>query len=228
MKRLEDYTRDELLALTEETLADIVDLECAIAGVPPLPAEPVAPVRPANISDVEIFECCGLPFLSEDDAVQVMRLVAGMRIADVRYEWQLSTNYVKGSTLAAPSIECKRLASAARYAELEPALRTHKVASDAYDAARKAWQEIASRRAEVRDAVLERISAARGESQDRERLQQHFARYLELADGDRSVAVRFLRDTCSALAAAHPDVMAELERVEPTHAPEASSLAELL
>ena len=68
LKRFEDYTKEELNALSGEQVLKIIDIECAFAGKPFIPDMPLMPDVPVFKPDKIAYECAGYAFENIEDA----------------------------------------------------------------------------------------------------------------------------------------------------------------
>jgi hypothetical protein len=79
MKRLSDYTDSELLATyNADKISTLIDLECAIAGIPLLPTLPVKPVKPKVAPDVTAFKVGNWYFTNQNEALKALKAFDGL------------------------------------------------------------------------------------------------------------------------------------------------------
>lgn len=192
-------TDEELAALTEEQIERYIDLACAQRGIRLLPPEPKKPELTAEpLPDVTLFKVGSWYFTDENEARALLDLLY-KSTSMVDKEWTEVGKYrlSKDSPLEswnAPKLERSSAYSRSLYAEYEAIFEKNEREREAYEAKRKEYDEILRQRAEVESEILTAIQDAVARINKRERLQKEFQRYLDLAEGDRRVAMRFFRD----------------------------------
>ena len=203
MRRYDELTDDQLLELTEEQIQDLIDLECAIEGVPLLPTAPVEPTPPIEPLDVVVYGAAGMYFEKEQDARDITAFINERLPVGVGYDYSTygGTYYVDGSREAVAKVEPKRVLSRRAYEAVRAELIRYKGLKTAYDTAKKQYDGIASRREDAEGRVRAKVAVATEERQAAQQAQQVFLRYVKLADGDESLARRFMREALPEMAA---------------------------
>lgn len=193
MKTFDELTDEEVLALTSEEVQRYIDRESAEAGIPLLVPPGPKPDASALQPDLLLFSVGGLYFSNRQDALRVLDTLA---VCPSRHD----LSYVSGPSYqqkGTPSDNDLSIAEirvlseqtannrAAAIAESERAKKQWEIRNSAYQSAqikrRQIAEEITERRARLQDREIERIQVR----------EQH-ARYLDLADGNRRTAARFL------------------------------------
>lgn len=196
MNRIDDYTSGELLALTEEEIAQLIDVESAFRGVALLPPCPTPPEEVRVGPDVTIFAAGGEEFMKEEDAQKVCDLINSLPrttsyCIEGRYSYS-GPRGVKHDPDAAPLTPQKRVYwTEAYYDKHRSVLAAYREAKATYDRDQKEFERIRGERDEIA-AEIYRIRSEENERRSvREEIQRKFDRYVELANGDRGQALKF-------------------------------------
>ena len=91
------------------------------------------------------------------------------------------------------SIDAERFFSVAGWERQKAAIMAYDRAKKRYDEERNEHQRLSNLRNEVREEIDERVARVRRAAAHRKNLIDGFEPYVELADGDRTVAMRFYR-----------------------------------
>jgi hypothetical protein len=197
MKRLEDWSRNELLNMTDEQRAELADLECAYEGIPLLPLRPVKPEVKYPEKDVEIYHVDNFDFTSLDEAQAYVAFVSGLTsIVTLDYDYNTGSydsKYIKKERLPKFDIEKKSAYCAETYAELRSEIVRAKAIETTYSEQASKYKK--SR--DERNSIYERIDSAVSEAwelkQREDTLTAAFGKYVTLA-GDREIALKLLQD----------------------------------
>lgn len=191
MKTFDDLTESELVALTDAEFDRFVMMEAAEAGfdIPvdpgPAPSKKIAP-------DMELFSVQCPWFAERAHAENIARIINS-------YPTSYKQGWMPGySDHKAEPVDEQVQVVTSRMFSLELAGRT----SDALAAAaaeHQAWQKRKNeydrayqRRNDIARELREKLIAARQTTRDRETIRQQHKQFLELADGSRRTAARFL------------------------------------
>jgi len=196
MKAFDELTTEERAALNEEMIRYYIDRACAEQGVQLLPpgGEPIAPTLDVIADDLEVWSVGTMKFTEKADAE---RLLGVLNTAASRIGWR----YLSGPSyrkVADPTLkdsvhlEVERILSSERAAQMRERIEAAEREKTAYGQAREAWDTITRARQAVSKEIRDAVDAAQTELYRRGALEQLFARYLELANGDRQIAARFL------------------------------------
>lgn len=198
MKRLEDYTREELINITDEEKKLLIEIEAMCEGVE-IPEEPkyleeVFVDRP----DMEVYEVevGDLIYTSKEEAEKVVSFLNSTSRGELDYKYEngYDRKYYKpvNDLVSAKSI---RAYSYEKYQQIGKLLKANKNAKEVnnklkseYTDAVKGYNDIV---AEVQEAIDNAVYA----QQTEERYKIAYARYIELANGDKEVAQKFFRNT---------------------------------
>jgi hypothetical protein len=200
--RIDDMTDAEVAQLSEEQIQKLIDLECAEEGIP-LTDEPISlPPPPMLEADTEVFEVSGnFAFASEDDARSLAKLVNGTRRLEIAHDWKpvhpAAKRYINGHSNDPINITVSRVMSLAQYERCKVELAGDARAREVAEAQRADHKLVAEQRAKIESRGRDECLAARARTARRAFLRGEFDRYLELADNDRTIAMRFFEKAYS-------------------------------
>ena len=75
MKRIGEYTEDELITLEDKEINDIIDYECALTGVSLLPESPTMPIKSEVVPDITAYEVGDFTFMEQEDALKLVEYI---------------------------------------------------------------------------------------------------------------------------------------------------------
>lgn len=191
-KRFDDMTDAEVLALTEEQIAYIIDFECADNGSGLLPPDPgPAPEPLKDMKDLTVFEFGGLFFSTHAQAFAVSEVAA------MQEQWE--TKYVNGyygdqavqRREKPEEITPRKFYSLAGWDAAKGLVVKYSADKKEWDERTAEYKKIADTRASSTEWIRNRISEVRDEDWRRQRAVSELARYVELAEGDEAMARRF-------------------------------------
>lgn len=194
MKRIDEMTREEILALTDGQVNVMIDYECALEGKPLLPPQPVEPPKVTDYSpDTTAYQVAGIVTTDADHAARILEAI----LSGTQYD----TAYISGPSYekrltpktSKPNIESFPVYSIEYWDSIKNKVHEAESAQEQYKAQRKEYTDAVNARADITSRIWEFISNARDEQYRRERLRNEFGRYLELAEGNRQVAMNFLK-----------------------------------
>ena len=217
MLRFTEMTDAELLALTETELEELIDLECAYEGIPPLPPKPEEPIKPANLRpDTSLFHFDDIYITDPEEARRAEELFRSFT-SIVKLEWFAGASYAR--YIGAPTIaELKTMEvyTEKAYLAAKADLERFDEETKAFNEQNKLYREISNRREDLNDRIRQRRYDLEERAYRLERHQAEFARYLHLAGGDRAIAETFFRN---AMPDAAEEFAAELFTPEPAPEP---------
>lgn len=197
MNRIYEMEEAEILALADEQVSKLIDYECALEGAPMLPPEPgMKPTKQLPEQDAVVFTVGGHMTLSADHAQAIFAALTSGQLYDESYEGRfyeikflepiIQTGY------HAPKIESKRSYSAERWNQIRADVSEYTAKLAEWEKKNEEYQKALKSRSTIHERVWDRIMTARNHASDREQLRREFERYLELAEGNRRVALNFL------------------------------------
>lgn len=198
MKRLDEMTKEELVAITVEQIETIITLETAERGIE-YAADPgpfddgPSPEKTVNLFTVSV-PGANLHFKDQETAFDFARTF-GSKVVGLDYDWQIGSDYrwmkpprEEESDITVGTLSVYDEATVKAYATKIKGRRerhaAHKKRQDAY----RAYQNDVDA---IRDEVYDTIRGARLKIAEVEEARRKFEEFFRLADGNRSVAARF-------------------------------------
>lgn len=196
MKNHTELTNAELLALTPQGIADLIDFECAVAGIPLLPSFPVKPVKPAFVKDVTLYNVSGLHFIDETEAMNVMKVLLDCNLVDTN-GWGDTTRTCELSEYNKPKVETTQVYSQEQYSRIEQDIKYFNKLEDDYNQEMSEYNRILKLREEIAAEIQNKVDDLQLREARKEALITMFERYLTLADGNKAIALKFLNNAQS-------------------------------
>ena len=196
MNRVWDYTDDELLSLDDEQLATLINLECAHRGLPLLGKKPTAPEPLTAKPDLQCYtvEARTMHFTDKEAALRVAEFLNQQprkeTVSCIRGKWGPPYTLKLDETPVA--VGSTTHWTQEHYEEHAKELKEYTTLKSAFDTEDKQYQEDEKKRQDVIEEVRERLSRIREERADQAAIRSRFAEYVELAGGDRQIALNFL------------------------------------
>lgn len=196
MKTYKDYTDDELMAMSDDELDSLIDLQCAINGVPLLPECPEPVNENLEPPDSEVFEVAGFFFAERDSAERVMEAINREVKMSLDYDWNFSSDikYLNGYSDTGANITVKKVYSQELYDSQRAERAKIKQLKDIYTKRKIEYDDIMGRREESASEVFSAVRKARDERDKKILAHQRYDRYVKLANGDAALANKFFSD----------------------------------
>lgn len=197
MKRLEDMSRDELLQLTDETAATLIDLECAYAGAPLSIAKPLYNEVPdIPEPDVIYYEVAGMKFTDKKEADALADFINGLSSQmDNSYDYDIpgygKYSYKSDKRPDPVFVDAGRTYSKAVYSELKEIIRQRATAEEENKKLMNEFNQKQKARADVAKEIRDAIRKAQLEVYEIQEKAKLYNRYLFLAGGDTETARNF-------------------------------------
>jgi hypothetical protein len=202
-RKIDEMTHEEIVALTNEDIDRLIKVAMAEAGIPILdePEMPKASSLPKEDMQVFTASCIGqLGFLNKDECQEVLDAIV-RATSRVRFDHDyslgcnkvypgFSTDYSDGEGHADIKAVSGRSLSQLRY--VRTSLEDKKKAEKDYTAAVAAHRQANTDAADIRREILDVHSWHLAVDYRRGHLQRKFAQYLDLAEGNAEIALRFL------------------------------------
>jgi hypothetical protein len=191
MKRYSEYEASELVALTDEQVATLIELEIAIAGI-----KPVFKMDPPTLADVHItpnvtaYKVGERYFQVEDDAIEVARkpffkLDYDYQGAGYEYKW---LEPVSDTEVAKCLCYCKE-----DVMRVKEALGENNRKREEYQKQNKEYNDFLKETVVVRNEVWQAVNEARKKAAEIEHAKGIYAKHLSLAEGNEEIAKNFFR-----------------------------------
>lgn len=195
---IDELTDEEIVALTEDQVTELIQRQCAREGVPLLiGGAPVAPEKPAVEPDITAYKIVGFYFRDQSVAQRVADLLGDLPTLDAYYHnnrWS-GPQGLRLNERADLAITKERFWSAELWAQHSRALEIYETAKSEYDRAKTAYEKAYEQYRKVYDAIWSVVSDARDRIKHAERVRATFAEYVRIADGDEAMARAFMLKT---------------------------------
>lgn len=221
MKPFEELSDAEKAELTVNQIEAYVDFRCAYEGIPFLPPAPVTP-KPENEPqpDLTLYQVGSLTeYLLVD--IHVAQQIADMINAAKGYNTEyLSRKPGSYEKKVSPSRRVD-VAPVKAWSQEAAQSQTEKVDTLAelkqrYEDESREYDAIRTKRQRVIDDIADDIRQARAIESRRRNLREEFKRYLELADNNRGMALRFLLNARSDAQDVCPELFENATLAPPT------------
>lgn len=200
MKRLDEYTNEELVALDEDAISHLINVECANEGAPLMFVQaPAPPSKPDVEPDVMCYtvEVRDLHYATAEEAQTVANFLHNTRRLTTesigKSSWGAPYQLVPHDS--APAVKTERHWSAAHYHANQRELEAYDEEKGKFDTEQREFRKLREARDTVCRNVTARIDEAREEQRLRERIRSQFDEYCGLTNGDRELALTFLLKT---------------------------------
>ena len=196
MKRIDEMNNKEILALKDEDITTLIDLECAYEGIPLLPDCPVKPEAINHEKDLAAYEVAGYYFLKPEEASRILEVIQS---ADtyIKDGWNddAQLKKIKDGDYNSPKVEVRKFYSQTKLSEIKNELEENKRAIKTYEMEKKSYDRILENRNKVVARVTAVIHEVVENNSHRQFYEAEFNRYLKLAEDNREVAMNFLLKT---------------------------------
>lgn len=193
MRRIDDYKNEELVALTDEEINMIIDLECAFEGVPMLPPEP-KPLEDTPLEKTEVgykIDDMESVYFSQEDAEEILKLIMSKPMLVSDYNRNYEVQFLRQADRTVPKVS-KRLFYNENTAATEENRRLQlKPLKTNYEAAKKVYDEALKGRSGVQELVFEKIREAQSIEATKQRYNTIWDTYINMAKGDITIAADF-------------------------------------
>jgi len=193
VKRFDDLSDPDVLGLTDDQVKRWVDIECAVAGVPLLPAEPVKPLAVDFSTDLTGYEVGSFVFADADAAAKVLTLLKSVKVYQSEY-----CNAPGYKRVLKPNndiaIEAKPFFSPEHWDTVKADAANAARLENAYNEATRAYAKVVEARKRIVNDINARVEEVHQREQARLRIKSDYDRYLDLAGGNEEIAKRFLNN----------------------------------
>lgn len=203
MKTIDQYTDEEVSALTYEDIQKLKNLALATAGVK-IPVEPTAPtLEPVPEPDTSVWVASGasLEFKTKAAAEAVSSALVKQEpelckvSSDYNLGYDTKYHFIKDADRyvveALGTVQEKRVYSRKLYGEIKDTLKSNKILQDAYKTQRDEYKEQLEEAKDIMAAVDERVSEVEERFYKLRNLLSRFTNYVSIADGDVAQAEKF-------------------------------------
>ena len=194
LKPFEELTDQELVELTDDMVEVYVAKACMEQGIlrppkpePPLYADVLEPdvmVYGVHAGYRTLFHCS-----THEDAV---RAISDLHLVSVENDYTAHVEYAQALDVTDWEVKSKRVYSRARYEQLKGVLEANGKKKAVYEEKHEAWHVGEKQAEEIRERLYDVINAAVARFEEDRQIMKTFAKYTELSNGDKRVALRFL------------------------------------
>lgn len=197
MKRIDELTEAELLALTDEQFNRQVDYECAVEGVAMLPPHPgQAPTNTLPAADVKVFRVAGVYTTDSDHAAAILELITSkplFKTAHAKgYEGPEYLVPMGENDYSFPGIEKTTVFSPEQWDAIKEDQKAYDNLKKKWDGEMRIYQNAYESRKDIINQLSDRLREAQDNRYRREQIRTEFSRYLDLAENNTTIAMNFL------------------------------------
>lgn len=199
MKRLSDYTKQELVSLTDEEYSNLVDLECMCAGAPLSIESPLLQELPDEPQpDVEVYKVAGIRLTHAQEAQDLSEFLEGLTsVVQLDYHYGLSSDYkyVEADEEFSTKIMCEKAFSKDYYDTIEDTLKAiNKIKKENMEITRDFKDRCKARRSVI-DTIDAKILEAKKELDKLQEAKALYEKYKELSGGNEEIAGKFFKES---------------------------------
>jgi len=211
VKRIDEMNKEEILALKDEEITTLIDLECAYEGIPLLPDCPSKPEVINHEKDLAAYEIAGYYFLTSEEAGKVLEVIQS---ADtyIKDGWNddAQLKKIKDGDYCCPKIETRKFYSSQKLSEIKNELEENKQLIVAYENKKHNYDDILEKRKKVADKVCSIIDEVTEDQAKQQLYSEEFNRYLKLANNNQEVAMNFLLKAYREIELDFPELVTKL------------------
>lgn len=198
MKRLEDYTNEELSVLTELEIENLIDVECMAEGVPlSITPKPVLKELPKIEDPINaVYKVDDYYFTDKSEADQLATLLSSVTSrVTTDYNYNISGSDYRYYKKYESPVDIKKnfYYSKEEYNELMDILKSKKDIEEYNRIAQKEYEASVSGRRETVNSVIDAINNAKYEMRKINEAIDIYKKYIELSDGEEEIAKKFFR-----------------------------------
>jgi hypothetical protein len=214
MKNFDDLTKQELAVLTTEEVNRYINLACAEEGIPLVPDLPPKPIQPVIESDTLFYEIAGQTVRTMADAEAIQKVFNGIQVYSKSYNRCIGDMYVyepdERSYNDPTKIHTVKAISNELYALNKQNIETYKTEKGEYDRIEGKFKSIKEKREHIEERFWNIYRDAVEWNYEMEQTKKTFIQYLDLANGDKEIAWKFLVKANEDVETIYPDLKAEL------------------
>jgi len=192
MRRYFNYTDEEILALDDTGIRRLIDIEVANAGIAPIPM----PEKPELVDETlaktdRAYEVGGVYVKTEEEAMKL----ASMDLHTTEYDYNTGGYDYKFLKPIATTIEKRDFYRQQDIVLMAEVIRDNKRRQEDYNEVKAEYDKYLKETGKHYDAVWEHVKEVRERAGKIEAARRTFNYYLDLAEGDEQVAVKFFKNT---------------------------------
>lgn len=192
MKRYNELSHEEAIALDESGIKKLIELEIAHEGIIPCDPPELLPIEKLEIVPTDIaYEVKGVTFRKQEDALTVL----GMETLDKTYLPNMGYDYQvfnpTSDYYGVKEVKCYRKEELYGIHEKLAAIATAKQKNER---ASKEWTKYQTDTKSIIEAVRRFIDDCVCHQNDLEKAARVYAKYMTIAEDNESIAEKFFRD----------------------------------
>jgi len=192
MKRYYEFNNEQLANLSAEEIQNLIDLECAMQGIQILPPKPKKPELVEFESDLRAYEVAGFFLKEHDEAVELLDILNSFDLFTKDYGSNELIKITK-EDYRYPKLEVSEAYSPEYYSKIKAEKEHYEKIKEVYKSDTKIYEEAKAEIRKIEEEVLYKVDEAKQIIREVNNIKQLFNRYLKLADGDRAIAINFLK-----------------------------------
>lgn len=204
IKTIDQYTSEDILAFKKEDVDRLINLTLANAGVK-LVSKPLSPeYHKLPSADVTLYKVSQLDihFSSKEVAEEMAQYLRNnySSLRELNRDWKNSIDTVanvqdgyKFRELSSIFVEVVSAYSSQLKEQIKEKVVENAKLKENYEAELKEYENVAGQSEEIVTAINERIQQVVNEQHTKERMLARFQEYFELAQGNKDVAMSFLK-----------------------------------
>jgi predicted SnoaL-like aldol condensation-catalyzing enzyme len=195
LKPFQNLTDEEILELTDETIQAYKDLACAEAGVPFVPPVPKKPDAKDVLPDLKVCEFPNNFVVSPEDAAKIIKFIKENQIQVLQTTYCSGPGYNRKVFISNTDFqfEDQKIFSVEHWDKFGKAKTQYDTLTAEYEKAKEEREKILDKRETETGYIDERINEIYQNQCNKERYTSYFNQYLEMAQGNKTVAMNFLR-----------------------------------
>lgn len=205
MKKIDDYTQQEIIKLTQDEINTIIKIHLAEDGVKIVEA-PVKPVlKPVAEADITIYQINNLELYFTDRALA--ETIADLFSKNIKFLHKTNYNYSNGSEhkyltkitsnygwdTDGVSIKQQKVYSKSLYQSIELILAENNIELELYQSKNREYEKYLDALKKQTKYVLEKVRVAVSFEKEKDSKLKIFQDYLKLADNNREIAWKFMK-----------------------------------
>jgi hypothetical protein len=197
MQTIYDLTNKEVNKLTYEQVDRFIDIACAEAGTMLLPEVPIEPKLDKPAKDAFVYKVGEFKVGTPEEASKLLEFLNTVQLLETSYDYACGYDdkYITAiQTSNEPDIKKEAVYTAETYSKIKSLLQKYNDAKKDYEQKRKDYQKADSDRNKISSQIWEHVNNIKDKFSQKDRLKKEFNRYLNLADGDKEIALKFFEN----------------------------------
>jgi len=210
MKTINDYTKEEIIALTDDKITNLISLSKAQSGIKLLkkPVEPTYNEIPPP--DKTIFKVSGVNiyFEKRETAEEISKILRSnfSTLREKTYDYSVDSEYEYDKPISSRYgfnnagviiVEELSVYSFELYTQIKGKLEYNKQLKNVYDKDKKEYDKENDIALDIVNNIYDKINEVKKEQQEKEKMLERYQEYLKLAEQNQDIAWTFLKKAYS-------------------------------